>query len=306
MPRHPNAIQKWNYVVEFWVDPCDAPLSIYVRTLFPAILEALVTIYAIDVMQIFTGFVRPGGPLKGTRGGRHGGRYEDPDVARRRRSRPKGAKRTWLKAWRVWSGFDPSEWLGSSAAKALGIGGRTVTPGVQTLWNLYGLQQFAVYSIFMAEVVNEFFYTWSSGVAQSEYCQEQYRPWVYCEAADVRKLGAVFEDPLPFDVVVKARGAKFAAGNVIGVEGNASACVFTGTYADEPPDEEIFIRVRHSSGVQFDSAPIRVKGGRYSVAGSATTEGSWAFLGVGGTRFTLTDVEFSVIGSEPHYGPGEV
>lgn len=305
MPRHPNAKETWNYITEFYADPCDAPFSVYVTTLYPAIMEALITYYAIDVIQMFTGFVRPGGPLKGGRGGGHGGGYRDPDVERRKRKRPGGGRRTWSKRWRVWTGFDPSEWLGSQAAKALGIGGRPVTPGVATAWNVYGLEQRAVYYIFLAELAQEFVYDWAAGVAASEYCQQQYRPWCYATSPRNGKLGVVYEDPLPLDVVEKGRGVIYAAGNLISVKGKGSSCVFQGKFTAGSGEPGNFLRLKHSSGIQIDGPQMTQNGSTYAVSGAALEEGGWSFYGCGHERYVMEDCQYTVIGNQPVYAPGD-
>ena len=305
MPRHPRSIDKWNYIVDFFTDPCDAPFSIYVKTLYPAVMEALVTYYAIDVMQIFTSFVAPGGGPKGARGGRHGGGYKDPDVERRKRGNGRGGVRTWSKRWRVWTGFDPSDWLGSKAAEFFQGGTRGITPGVSTMWNLYGLEQRAVYWIFLAELVEQFFYKWSSGVAASFYCQEQYRPWCLATSPSCGKLGVVFEDALTMDTVAKSRGVSYAAGNLIALQGKGSTCVFSGKYDGPSGESGNFLRIRHQSGLTIDGPTMAGSGQIYTVSGSAQEPGGWHFYGCGPTRYTMLDVDFNVVGSQAVYGPNE-
>lgn len=304
MPRHPRVGEKINYVIELITDACDAPFSVYVTTLYPAVMEALVTYYAIDVMQMFTGFVSPGGGLKGKRGGRHGGGYDDPDVKRRRKGSGRGARRTWSKVWRVWSGFDPSDWLGKVAAGQFQGGTRDITPGVHTLWNVYGLEQRAVYILFIAELVEQFFYKWANGVAESFYCQEQYRPWCLATSPNCAKLGVVYEDALPMDVVEKGRGVTYAAGNLISVVGPGSNCVFGGKYLGPEEDSDCRLMIRHSTGIEILGPAMSQNGAYYSVTGSATEEGGWLFFGVGSTRFNLIDAEFNVFGNSV-YGPGD-
>ena len=304
MPRHPEFGEKINYVIELVTDACDAPFSVYVKTLYPAVMEALVMYYAIDVMQMFTGFVAPGGPLKPTRGGPHGGWSEDPDVKRRGRGKGRGAKRTWSKTWRVWSGFDPSDWLGSTAAKAFQGGSRNITPGVSTLWNVYGLEQRAVYIVFMAELIEQFFYKWASGVAESFYCQEQYRPWCLATSPNAAKLGVVYEDAMPFDEVVKGRGVTYAAGNLISLQGPGSQCTFSGKYDGPDQDSDSRLLIRHQSGIEVLGPVMNRKGSFYTVSGAALEEGGWYFLGVGSSGFNLLECEYSVFGNSV-YGPGE-
>lgn len=305
MPRHPRSLDKWNYIKAFYFDACDAPISIYITTLFPAIMEALMTYYAVDMVQIFTGFVSPGGGLKGRRGGKHnpGGGMEggyDKEMRRRR-----GGKRTWSQRWRVYTGFDPWDWIGRKGGEFFGLGGRPVTPGVTTMWNVYGLEQRVAYYMMFAEITEQFFYKWASGVAQSEYCDAQYRPWCFGRSASQGNFGILDQTPCVIDEVVKMRHTNYAAGNAIALKGGGSTCVFKAQFVGPPGIEDNKLRIRHSTGIVVDGPSMIKPGSIYLVSGAATEPGMWFFFSTGPSSYVLTDCEFNVVGNEKYYGPSE-
>ena len=189
MARHPDSIQKINYVTKFLMDTCDAPYSVYITTLWPALMEALVAWYALDMVQIFTGWVRPNAALKGFRGGRHRPAVTLDDVEGKGRKPNRGSKRTWVKKWGRWVGFDPWDELGKRLPFAEALSARSLSPNVATLWNIYELEQRAMFWVQVYEITTEFFYKWASGVAQSWYCQQQYTPWVLAERATIGDPG---------------------------------------------------------------------------------------------------------------------
>lgn len=308
MPRNPNSLQKWNYIKNFWFDPCDAPISVYITTLYPALIEALMTYYAVDLVQIFTGFVAPGSPLKGRRGGSHRGPKQglsSYEKAKKGQRNGKGGKRTFIRRLRKYSGFDPYDWLGKKGGQFFGLPGREVTPGVQFLWHVYGLEQRVAYFMMFAEITEQFFYKWLSGVAESRYCDAQYRPWCYCTSSSEANFGVLGVTPATIDQVVKARLTLWAAGNGIAVQGKGSACVFKGKFRgpDNVPTNKL--RIVHQSGVTIDGPPMIKNGSTYTVSGTALEPGLWYFYTVGPSLYFIDDVEYTVIGAQQVYAPPE-
>lgn len=305
MARHPSSLEKWNYLVNFWFDTCDAPYSVYIRTLWPALMEAFISYYAVDLTQIFTAYVRPHGALKGRRGGSHGParpkKYSDGGGDGSNR----GAKRTWSKRFRVFIGFDPWDWLGRHLPFIDGHSARSVTPGVITLWHIYELGQQVQYWFMAYEITEQFFYKWASGVAESYYCQEQYRPWCFARSVGGANFGLLPETGQVIDEVLKARFTNYAAGDIISLQGNGSSAVLTAKYLGEDAGPGRVLRLRHSTGLVVDGPDMRETGATYTVSGTATEPGHWVYLTTGPGNWLLADVEFNCVGAQHIYGPGD-
>ncbi len=297
-----HKLDKINYVIEFAMDACDAPVQVYVRTLWPALLEALITYYAVDMTQIFTAYVKPHGALRGRRGGGHGRAKPKPTGPDRGSGKGKGAKRTWLKRWRAYSGFDPWDWLGRNLLGAEAAAARSVTPGVITMWTVYDLEQRVAYWLMMYEITEQFFYRWSSGVANSVYCQEQYRPWCFCRSATDGNIGLLLETPIMIEEVVKSRFTSWSAGNGIAVLGKGSSCYFkaklatTGGVPDGTPGRRLIIR--HDSGIRAESNDFMSVGDEVSASAIATDTGMWHFYTTGPGNYLIIELEMTVVGAE--------
>ena len=52
MSRHPDALARVNYVVNYIFDPCDAPITVLLETLWPALLKMVLSLYAVDAAQV--------------------------------------------------------------------------------------------------------------------------------------------------------------------------------------------------------------------------------------------------------------
>lgn len=300
MALNPRIDYKLNYIINFFSDMCDAPLSIYVKTLYPALLEAFLTYYEVDLMQVFTSYVRPTGPLKPTRGGPHGTTRPypgDPDGPTRPK---KGTKRTWLKYLGRITSFDPWDELG----KGLQIFGdpspRAVTPGVRLLWNIFDKIQTVQYTIMLYEIVEQFFYKWAQGVNTSEYCAAQFRPWCLCTYSLDGNIGLLSKTPSVIEEIAKARHTLYSAGNEINVKGAGSNCVFSAkqlTRGGHPPGEPgQRLRIEHVSGLVVESADFMQVGDTVVVSGGVTASGGWKFYSVGPGNYLLGKGEMSVIG----------
>lgn len=294
--KHPKGNDKINYIIDFFTDMCDAPYTIYLRTLYPALMEALITYYELDAVQIFTRFVKPPNLYKHLRGSPHG-----------RGNRKRGGPRTYRHFWKSWTGFDPNNAIGDAIKVDDGLDVRGVTPGVSTLWHLYDVEQRVLYWIMLYEITEQFFYRWSSSVAESYYCQAQYRPICIAYAADDGNLGIVPETPSMIEGVIKARGVAFVGGNLIQVQGRGSTCTFRATYEGGPgippgePGKRIFIR--HSDGT-IAMGPDFLQVGDTAVVSAATSaEGSWTFWSTGDYNWTMSNLEFTVIGFENVLAP---
>lgn len=287
---HPDVDYKINYILDFIWDVCDAPFSIYLKNLWPALMEALITYYALDMTQIFTRYVKPPGIYKGMRGAGHG-------QGKRRKPKP----RTWRTAWRSWTSFDPSDeigkWLPGSGYETP----RPISPGVRTLWHLYDVEQRVFYWIMLYEITEQFFYKWMSGVAQSTYCQAQYRPIAIGDAGIEGNLGVLPQTPIVVDTIVKARNGASWIGNVGRAPGQGSSAFFSATMLDptiDPPPAGMKLRLVHSTGIVIDSGDFGGPGTTVAVSGGTTAEGYWQAYTTGPGNFLIEKTSVTVIGNQ--------
>jgi hypothetical protein len=298
MAEHdPN--KKINYIVNFFMDMCDAPLQLYVRSLLPALKEALITYYQVDLVQVFTAWVRPHGPFKPLRGHGHGPlvRPEDPHEPHGRE--PKGRKRTWSRIAKKFISFDPWDYLGEHLPFHEELHGRSVTPGVHYLWSFYNVEQRVQNWIMIYEIVEQGFYKTLGGVADSVYCREQYRPWMTASAVDDANIPLVQPCPVNFSHIVKIRHFIYAAGNTAtcigpGIIGNFSAkCTSRGTVAPGEPIGRLAIQV--DDGPMEYSGYFMNEGDVQQV--TATSHGSTVrFFTVGSGIWFIGECEYNAIG----------
>lgn len=188
-----NFIEKINYIIASFMDPCDAPFTIYAETFLPAFIEAFVELYSFDPMEIkHQQFRSTNAPLR-QRSGRKGGRGSKAGRGRFRKY-----------AGRV-LGFDPNEMVGNEMGKW-----QKYTPaltwGKRFLWILDGLLQRAVFYWFLAELFLEAFYKWMTLVNKSEYCQAQSQTLLLAHG-DPQTIAAISGwSPVLFNHIDKIRG----------------------------------------------------------------------------------------------------
>lgn len=195
MARHPNAIDKINYVIDFVADMCDAPFTVYVETFFPALLELILSYYALDLMQILTSFARPAKALARSRRGPHG-------AGQRKRGRPKTRSGRWAR----WLTYDPYDDLGRRLGGLTDLPGREVSGGVIHFWQLFDILQRIAYWYFVLELTTQFFYKWFSGVNKSFYCQRQRNAWLAAHGDDQTRTGLLNPWPTLCPTIDKIRG----------------------------------------------------------------------------------------------------
>lgn len=200
----PDLGKKWNYVVDVFMDGCDAPLTAFARTAFPAALRAAATYYCPDPVQMFTGYVRPGTPFKGRRSGSHG---------RGTRHDGKGSK-FWRRFKKVY-GFDPSEWLAKKMPFADDMEGRSVPQGAGYMWSAFGqIERFNNW-MFMYELTENFFYEWAAGIASTSYCESQRAAVFLGKTEEDAHFALLDRTPAVIAEVVKSRKVSFSGGNVL-------------------------------------------------------------------------------------------
>lgn len=160
MPKPPDGVvERLNYISSFFFDPCDAPLSLYVETMLPALLEAAILWYSPVPDEIFTAWARPSRALGRMRSGRKG---------------TGGSKAgRWGKNSKVMKviNFDTNEFIGKRLPGAELLGEATLFRGTAFLWRIFGFLQLLGLMWLVWEVVSGFFAKWFSLLYETEYCQ---------------------------------------------------------------------------------------------------------------------------------------
>lgn len=148
IPGAPDLEGQVNFIIDFWANPCDAPLYIYVETLAPVALDALFAYFCFDILDLVRWIFRPAGLWPAAATGRGGGRR----FGRRRKG------------------------LGARVRARLPIlqriRNRPVTNGVKTLWRIDEIGQRLLYWWMVADIAETGLYNWSSLMMKSDFCQQ--------------------------------------------------------------------------------------------------------------------------------------
>lgn len=289
--RHPLAISKINYIINFVMDWCDAPLTVWLRCLFPALIEAFLTYYAFDPVQIFTGWVRPSGALKPLRG-----------VSHRPRGPKGGGKRTWLKKLGAISGWDPWDDVGKSLPFRDGLALREVPPGAIALWNVYDIIERYQYWIMVYEIVEQGLYRTMSGVAESEYCREQYRPSGLTRKDLDFNIAVLDRSPLVIGEILKSRHMSYIGGNLMAPMGFGSSAYLSAKMLTSgglgPGAHGQRVTLVHQSGLVVPGSEFTGPGSSSVAAGAYNGPGGWWAYSEGPGIYSMENIEFNVLGMQ--------
>jgi hypothetical protein len=137
---------KWNRVVGFAANPCDAPLAIWFETFRPAAGKAAVTLLSFGLDDVARGYFRPKGV------------YPRKCIGRRRR--PRSAV-----------GIpELGEEIGKRLPAADAVKSRSFGATEKNLWLMDGLFQRVAFWLMVADIVTDFTFEWASGIYKAGYC----------------------------------------------------------------------------------------------------------------------------------------
>lgn len=182
MPRPPEPISdydKVNYVIEFWMIPCQAPWVVYAEALKPAALEALITLLTFGIDDVLRGFLRP----FGIRSARHGRRKRKP--------------------WPKWVTIpELGELIGRLIPGANFIKGRKFSWAEKHLWIFDSRVQGVLFALLIVDVAIQFFFKWTTLVHESEQCQASQQGRFLAEGASAQYLALAGWQPVvvPIDI----------------------------------------------------------------------------------------------------------
>lgn len=212
MPRPPDWIDKVNYIVDFWIDPCNAPVIVYIELAAAPAGHALLAWFAFDVEDVLRGYLRPSAALGSNTRGRRG-----------------KAKRPRTRIGRAWGrigvrirkvpglGDDLGNWIGKNLPGAQAVKGRAISQGERFLWIIDDLAQRALLALLIADILIDFMYEWATLVAESEYCKRERQDSLYATGPGTPTGFLVQCFPADSPVTVWQAGA-------VGWNGNVGTC----------------------------------------------------------------------------------
>ena len=147
MARPPGIIDRVNYVVKMWNNPCQASWFLYVETALPAALDAAIAVACFDIGDVLRFVFRP----SGLRSGRHSRRGKKGQHGRK----PKGIRAR----------------LANKLPAFKTLQQRHVVQGVKNLWIIDGIGQRLLWWWLVADIASMFAYNWTSALYKTERCQ---------------------------------------------------------------------------------------------------------------------------------------
>lgn len=167
MPRPPGIIDRVNFVVDTWNNPCDAPWALYVETALPALLDALIAVVCFDFFDVVRFTFRP----TNLRTGRH---------MRKGKKGQHGRRKLGI-GNRIRAKIPPLSALAN----------RKVTHGVKTLWVIDGIGQRLLWWWLVADVVSGTLYNFTSLLYKTEHCQMTGGPGAALREGTNQSWGAI-------------------------------------------------------------------------------------------------------------------
>lgn len=260
MPKPPDFLTKVNFIIDYFANPCDAPLIVYAETFLPAIGNTILTLLDFGFDDIVRGALRPRGLRSaphgriGAKAGRRG--VEIPEVG---------------------------ELIGKQIPGAEIAKGRVITDGAKKLWILDGLAQRALYNLMLVDVTVDFFYNWHSAIIR-EACGDRIG-FGSAYRKTLNNNGFFFLGgfhPVPTPIIVYQRGTA-----TISESGGASN-------NGRPFKSTLAISVRTLDGSPFNLTIIAKKGNFIigSAQGSAHTPGQHVEIVMSNTSNTGHGIQY--------------
>ncbi len=230
--------RKLNFIWKMIIDPCDAPLTVWAWTFWPAFGHLVLGILALDVKQMFRSYLKPQfragkarglahwhGGEKGKRKGGKGGRFRFPD-------------------------FDYNDWLGKDLLGTNKYGGFAAFPGELEIWSIVDVFERLAFYFMVFDFGVGFFYEWASAVAQTKYCHARDDAVLLASAPGYPLLGIFGWDAVGILDAQKMRKVRFFNGFGASLEfGPGQAAISAvGRHTGGDPDPWIEIRIRCLTG----------------------------------------------------------
>jgi hypothetical protein len=144
---------KVNTIIDFWSNPCNAPWTVYVETLYPALGRMLLVIVDVSLLDLIKTYLEPRG--QSTRGNKR--------KKGRRRAIPRGIP-------------DPSDLLARLIPGRDFFEGRRAGPNEAFIWRIDGIIDRGLWYWLIIDATTEGFYWWAMGIKEERFCQPTNRP----------------------------------------------------------------------------------------------------------------------------------
>lgn len=189
-----KAVGKVNFIVNFFMDPCDAPASVYLETMFPALMDMLVDLYAFDVSE----YSQQKGIMIRTPKDKKG-------KSKTRRGRKGGGRKRW---WHIFQTLseDPGEILGKKHARDFGGSQRLLTGARAHFWIIGGIAQRFAFWLWFISRLSQFITDWWTGLVAAGYCTERGSPVLLAYEYQDGSIPLVGWAPVNLWTILKQRG----------------------------------------------------------------------------------------------------
>jgi hypothetical protein len=233
--------ERIQFVIQFLIDGCDAPITVWCETFWQAFQHLVLQWYAIDLLNVFKAWLAPGTFAIEGRSNRHWGGGK--------KGKRKGP---WQLLWK-YVGFDPGEWLGEQFWGHDELRARPLPPGASYLWIFEGVIERFLWYCMVLDLVTDFAYRWSSAMVETKYCQMADDPILLAECGPYPLLGIFGWDTQGAFHPLKMRHIDFF--NSFGVSasggmGSAGGTAIISMPDPAPPTAEIETRMRVLLGPQ--------------------------------------------------------
>lgn len=182
--------RKIQFIWKQIIDPCDAPITVWIWLMWAPFKKLILQWYAVDVLQIYTAYLRPNFAPYRPRSRRHWG-------GGKKKKRPKGSRRRINPV-----AFDPNEFIGDTLMGFNELGGFRPYPGEMFIWTVEGVIERLLFYWMILDLGTDFLYEWTSAVAATKYCHARDDAVLRATSDGYPLLGIFGWDPMgPLDVV---------------------------------------------------------------------------------------------------------
>ncbi len=188
MPKAPGFIDKVNYIVDFWMNPCDAPLLVYLELAKAPAQDALITWFSFGLDDVVRGYLRPtkalgksgflGSSGRRGKGKKKGHRFGGGGIGNAARAVPG-------------IGDDVGNWLGKRLPGAQELAGRAASQGEQFFWAIDMQIQRGLLALLVADIAVDFLYDWATALDETIFCQRDASSALYATGPGSRCGGIV-------------------------------------------------------------------------------------------------------------------
>jgi len=278
MPNQvPTWIDKVNYIVDFWVDPCHAPVIVYIQLARDPLAHALLSWFSFGLDDVLRGYLRPSKALGGSSFSRRGKEKKRGTRFRKARAAVGGVIKHVPGI-----GDDIGNWIGKNLPGAQEVKGRSIGQGERLLWMIDDLGQRALLALLIADIAIDFLYEWATLVADTEFCKRDKRNSLYATGPAPNTGFPITCWPLNEATVVFAEGDVSWIGNVghcgTGIHRAVSGVSFVNS-GGTPVNHYQRFQIQDVDGVRIlASAPqVIAPGGSGESVGQITINGPGSF-----------------------------